>query len=256
MNDSVPPRQEPAVPPVVAEPAPPAAEADAAHAPEDPAAGRTPWSLVLIAVVALSLVFGAWGLWTVLASPGGASEDPGRRLAQLEQEVTTLTRSDQISREANLKLQGALAERDEEIAGLRADLAFYERFVGATAQRRGLTVHELKLAPGGGQVWHATATLTQNLNRGEPSEGELRLLVEGTLDGRLQQLDWNALRQRQDAPPLPYSFKYFQQVEGDIVLPAGFTPTRITARLQPRGGSPVEQSFAWSDATGRSAPDA
>ncbi|WP_024889160.1 DUF6776 family protein [Luteimonas huabeiensis] len=253
MNDSLPPRQEPAVPPVAADPA--RAAAAGAEPPPADAAARTPWPLVLIAVVALSLLFGAWGLWTVLSS-AGAGADPGERLAQLEQEVTTLARSDQISREANLQLQGALAERDEEIAGLRADLAFYERFVGATAQRRGLTVHELKLAPGGGQVWHATATLTQNLNRGEPSEGELRLLVEGTLDGRLQQLDWNALRQREDAPPLPYSFKYFQQVEGDIVLPAGFTPTRITARLQPRGGSPVEQSFAWSDATGRSAPDA
>ena len=140
MNDSVTPRQDPAAPAVAADPVPPA-DADPAQAPGDPAGGRTPWPLVLIAVVALSLLFGAWGLWTVLsAAGGGASADPGERLGQLEQEVTTLARSDQISREANLKLQGALAERDEEIAGLRADLAFYERFVGATAQRRGLTV--------------------------------------------------------------------------------------------------------------------
>src|SRR3546814_19579440 len=48
----------------------------------------------------------------------------------------------QISRDANRDLQGTLAERDEEIAGLRADVAFYERFVGATGQRRGLTVHQ------------------------------------------------------------------------------------------------------------------
>ena len=211
---------------------------------------------LLLAVVAVSLLFGAWGLWAGLRGGGVAGPDAGERIAALEQEVTTLTRSDQISREANLKLQGTLAERDEEIAALRADVAFYERFVGATAQRRGLTVHELRLAPGTDSVWHYTATLTQNLNRDASSEGELRLAVEGTRDGRLEQLDWDDLRQREDAPALPYSFRFFQLVEGDIVLPQGFTPTRVTVRLQPRGGRAVEESFPWSEATARSATDA
>lgn len=211
---------------------------------------------LLLVVVVVSLLFGAWGLWTGLRGGGGAGMDAGARIAALEQEVTTLTRSDQISREANLKLQGTLAERDEEIAALRADVAFYERFVGATAQRRGLTVHELRLVPGTGSVWHYTATLTQNLNREAASEGELRLVVEGIRDGRLEQLEWDDLRQNEDAAASPYSFRFFQQVQGDIVLPQGFTPTRVTVRLQPRGGRAVEQSFAWSEATGRSAADA
>ncbi|WP_244240821.1 DUF6776 family protein [Luteimonas yindakuii] len=214
-----------------------------------------PRMLAAAAVVLISLLFGAWGLWAGLRGGGAVGVD-SEQVARLEQEVTTLARSDQISREANLKLQGTLAERDEEIAALRADVAFYERFVGATAQRRGLTVHELRLAPGTGSVWHYTATLTQNLNRDASSEGELRLTVEGTRDGRLQQLDWDDLRQGEDAPPLPYSFRFFQQVQGDIVLPPGFTPTRVTVRLQPRGGRVVEQSFPWTEATARSAPDA
>lgn len=240
-----------------ARPASPAAVPVAGHREARPGADEpTPWSLVLIAAVAASLLFGVWGLWTGLRGSGVAGEDPAERIARLEQEVTTLARSDQISREANLKLQGTLAERDEEIAALRADVAFYERFVGATAQRRGLTVHELRLVPGVERVWHYTATLTQNLNRDAASEGELRMTVEGTRDGQLQQLDWDDLRQREDAPPLPYSFRYFQQVEGDIVLPAGFTPTRVTVRLQPQGGRAVEQSFPWTEATGRSTPDA
>ncbi len=36
-----------------------------------------------------------------------------------------------------LDIQSLLAERDEQIAALRADVAFYERLVGATAQRKG-----------------------------------------------------------------------------------------------------------------------
>lgn len=214
----------------------------------------------VIAVFLAALAFGGWGLWTVLApdpdDAGTRLETQRERIAALEQQVANLTRSDQVSREANSALQRTLAERDEQIAGLRADVAFYERFVGATAQRRGLSVHELRLEPqptppAAGptpQAWHFTATLTQNLSRGAISQGELTLSLEGSRDGRLQQLDWNALRQQPDAPAIAYSFKYFQQVEGDILLPPGLQPVRLVVRLVPRGGKAVERAFTWGEA--------
>ena len=61
-------------------------------------------------------------------------------------------------------------------------------------------------------------------------------------------LAWTDLRQQPNAPGVPYSFKYFQQVEGDFVLPAGFEPLRVSVRLTPQGGATVEQSFSWADA--------
>jgi hypothetical protein len=223
-----------------------------------PAARR---GLVLGVLVLLSLVFGGWGAWRVFApQPDDARAQISerdrrlgaqrRQIGELEQRVATLSRSDQISRDAMRDLQSTLAERDEEIAALRADVDFYERFVGATAQRRGLTVHELKLQPRGDNVWHFTATLTQNLNRGVVNNGELHLAVEGTLGGRLQRLDWPSLRQQADAEGLEYSFRYFQQVEGDLVLPQGMRPVRIHARLVPDSGRMVEQSFPWEQAAG------
>jgi len=207
-----------------------------------------------VALVLLALVFGAWGVWKVVA--GGEGNRPTaaqlqaqqKKIDQLEQRSATLARSDQISRNANGDLQGTLAERDEEIAGLRADVAFYERFVGATAQRRGLAVHELQLQPQSDLGWHFIATLTQNLNRGAVNAGQLQVAVEGTHAGKLQKLAWTDLRQQPNAPGVPYSFKYFEQVEGDFVLPAGFKPLRVSVRLAPQGGATLEQSFSWAEA--------
>ena len=138
----------------------------------------------------------------------------------MEQRVATLTRSDQISRDANRDLQGTLAERDEEIAGLRADVAFYERFVGATAQRRGLDrARAAAAAPGRpGLALHRHPDPEPQSRRGQPRTPDVS--VEGTRDGALQRLSWADLRQQPDAPGAEYSFKYFQQVEGDLVLPA------------------------------------
>jgi hypothetical protein len=209
-----------------------------------------------LGLILLALVFGSWGMWQVFGQSAGDQPTPAqlqakqRKIDELEQRAATLARSDQISRNANADLQSTLSERDEEIAGLRADVAFYERFVGATAQRRGLAVHELKLLPSGEVTWHFVATLTQNLNRGAVNAGRLQVAVEGTRAGKLQRLAWADLRQQPNAPWVEYSFKYFQQVEGDLILPAGFEPTRVSVRLTPQGGSAVEQSFSWADSQG------
>ena len=207
----------------------------------------------LLSLVLAALAFGGWGLWRAFGpQPANAGERlraAASRIDALEQEVATLKRSDQISRQANADLQGTLAERDEEIAGLRADVAFYERFVGATGQRHGLAVHDLTLeAQRDPQLWHFVATLTQNLNRGAVNRGRLLLSVEASDGGRMQKLDWGELRQQRGAPGIEYSFKYFQQVEGDLILPAGLKPVRVIARLVPASGAPIEQSFTWSDA--------
>ncbi len=238
----------------------PAAVAAATH-PAVPVRNHRPPLMVMWAVVAVALLFGAWGAWRTLG-PGAsdvharlsASEQNGQRLqaelGELQQTVATLTRSDQISRDANRDLQGALAEREEEIAGLRADVAFYERLVGATSQRHGLTVHALRMSPQSGSAWEFQTTLTQNLNRGAVSSGRLSLSIEGTMAGKRRVLAWDDLRQGDKTEGTPFSFKYFQQVKGDVFLPEGFEPVRVTVRLQPRSGAVVSESFSWSDATG------
>lgn len=204
--------------------------------------------IAALLVFLIALLFGAWGVWQVSRGIAPPPCDV-RTTEELAQRVATLERSDQVSRGANTRLQSLLADREEEIAGLRADVDFYERLVGATSQRRGLSVHALRMRQQQPGAWHFTAVLTQNLNRGSVSTGQLTVSVEGSRAGKLTRLDWAALRQQPRAPGVDYSFRYFQEVEGDVFLPAGFTPVRVIARLQPRGGAVVEHSVTWAEAT-------
>ena len=232
--------------------APPGGHEDPpAVAPPPPPPSHHHWVYLGLGVFLLALGFGIWGAWTVFFSGDDASSQSTAAVAarseKLSQEVSTLKRSDQISRDANRDLERTLAERDEEIAGLRADIAFYESFVGATGQRRGLSVHDLDMQLQGGDAWHFVATLTQNLNRGAVNTGRVTLSIEGTRNDRLEKLTWSGLRKQNNAPGVAYSFKYFQQVEGEVLLPKGFKPLRVSVRLVPAGGSAVEQSFPWPD---------
>ncbi len=212
--------------------------------------------LVVMAVLWLGSVIAAWVSATRMAAPGLAkvrqeltitarrADEAEALVGQLRQNVATLRRSDQISRSANTELQASLAEREEEVSGLRADVAFYERLVGATGQRKGLSVHEAVFAPEAGGSWRYTVTVTQNLNRGAISKGEARLAVEGVTGGKLRSLSWDELLQKPGSPGQPFSFRYFQQLEGSIALPEGFTPQRVRVQLR-SGGSTVDQAFPW-----------
>ncbi|HAI58959.1 MAG TPA: hypothetical protein DCM32_03670 [Xanthomonadaceae bacterium] len=211
------------------------------------------WAVGLGWPLSLLLLWG-WMVWraepalTALRAEHARLElehaEVSQALERARQDVATLRRSDQISRAANVDVQQTLAERDEEIAALRADVEFYERLVGATGQRRGLTVHAAEFQPETGGSWRYAITLTQNLNRAAVSSGRMRFAVEGVLGGALATVDWNALRQADDAPGQEYSFRYFQRLDGSIVLPAGFTPQRVRVTLD-GGGGRAEASLPW-----------
>jgi hypothetical protein len=167
-------------------------------------------------------------------------------LDQERQRSAVLGRSDQISRAANLELQQTLRERDEEIAALRTDTAFYERLVGGSAQRQGLAVHALTLSKGGGGDIQYALTLTQTLKRSGLTEGEVTLEVDGIAAGKLTTLDWTTLRQGTDSAPQAFGFRYFQQLEGSIMLPEGFTPHRVKVQVQ-AGGNRADRVFSWQE---------
>lgn len=212
--------------------------------------------LLIAAVLWLGSLVATWMLATRLAAPvvtaaGGTRVDSGKlareqtaQIKDLRQQVATLKRSDQISRNANTQLQSSLTEREEEVSGLRADVDFYERLVGSTGQRQGLRVHEARFAPESAGTWRYTVTLTQNLNRGAISKGNMRFEVIGVRGGKLNTIKWDELLQSPKAPGKPFSFRYFQQLEDSVMLPPGFTPQRVRVTLQGSGNT-VDQTFAW-----------
>jgi hypothetical protein len=155
-------------------------------------------------------------------------------------------RSDQVSRSANDSLQDALTAREDEIAALRADIAFYQRLMGGKAPRQGLTVQQLalrKIGEDGG--YEMRATLTQNLRKGEVTSGSASIRVEGMLGGKLRTLSWEELAERKPELAASFSFKYFQELDVSFVLPEGFTPNRVVLVVKSAQGDQFERSFPW-----------
>jgi hypothetical protein len=165
----------------------------------------------------------------------------------LKMRIAVLERSEQVAKAALVDLQKTLRDREEEIAGVRADLAFYGRLVGG-AKREGLAVHALRLTSvPDSRAWNFAATLTQNFKRGAETTGRLTLSVTGIADGKIETVEWKGLSEESESAGIGYAFKYFQQVNGIIMLPEGFEPNSVRVSAEGAGGRSV-QEFSWEDA--------
>jgi hypothetical protein len=169
--------------------------------------------------------------------------------AALQQRIAVLDRSEQVARAASADLQQTLRDRQEQISALRADLGFYSRLTGSGARREGLAVQAVRFAPSAQpRLYNFTITITQNLKAGQVASGRARISVYGVQAGRLATLSWDELAPETERDGLTFSFKYFQQLKGALMLPEGFTPNRVHAEADAGEIGHAEQDFVWSDA--------
>ncbi len=167
----------------------------------------------------------------------------------LKQQVANLQRDGQVNEVATGALRGTLAQREKELSALRADLGFYSRLVAGNGQRQGLKLQEVKLQPiNGSRGWTLILSLTQNAKRGSEISGNVTVSVEGLRKNKVVTLAWPALGDSAQKDGLPFRFTYFEQLQGTILLPADFRPTRLRIQVKPESGQTVSRAVAWGAA--------
>lgn len=172
-------------------------------------------------------------------------------LQLLEAEKSRLAiaeREADVVRRANALLRSSERERQDEIASLRADLAFYRRLGAANGSQAPLAVHHIELeSTQSPRVYRIIFTLTQKLRWAAVIAGRIELAVDGIQNGVAQHVTQKQLL-AESSEPLNFKFKYFQQFERLITLPEGFKATQLTIRLRPNNlRTPIDQSMDWQD---------
>lgn len=167
----------------------------------------------------------------------------------LKQQVANLQRAGQVNEVATTALRGTLAQREKELSDLRADLGFYSRLVSGNEQRQGLKLQEVKLQPiHGSHGWTLILSLVQNVKRGGEISGNVTVSVEGLRGDKVVTLDWPALGDGAQKDGLPFRFTYFEQLQGTILLPTDFRPTRLRIQVKPESGEAINRAVAWGAA--------
>jgi hypothetical protein len=168
----------------------------------------------------------------------------GAENEQLRAEVAKIRTSLGVDREAQLLLQESLAASEARVAELSEELGFYRRILAPQEGQTGPRVQTFEVAPGElPNSYRLRFLLVQNPQRSGQAQGRVEVLLHGLMHGEAASLRLDQLA----AEPPPFEFRYFQDVEVEVILPEGFAPDLAEIELSggPRSARIGAGSFPW-----------
>ncbi len=220
--------------------------------------GRRLHLLQAASVVAVLLV--GWGLFEYGRYRAGFDTlavtmeriEHARQVAELERNVTELReqkaileQASEIDRQAYGQLEGELGGLREAINELNREVTFYRGIVTPQGGGGVLQLQRLEITPSGiERGFRYQLVLTQAFTKNEITTGVITFSVEG-VEGQSSKILTLAELTDNKIKELAFRFKYFQELAGELVLPAGFVPSRVMVTIEPRGGEKLQKSYDW-----------
>jgi cell division protein FtsB len=174
-------------------------------------------------------------------------------IASLKEEVALLETHREIDREAYKEVEASLTTLQAKIQEQTDAIAFYRGIVSPEDGAAGLKVQDLRLTRGEAErAYKVRLVLVQSLKHDRKVSGDVTLTVEGEKDGAAASYEYAQLLPQETDAGWPFSFRYFQDFDREIVLPDGFTPERITiqVRSKTRSIDSIEATYAWTSSLG------
>lgn len=175
------------------------------------------------------------------------------QIAALKQEIALLETNRDIDREAYQAVEKNLGKLQMKIQEQRDAIAFYRGIVSPADGGRGLRVQDLKVTKGkDDRQYHVRLVLVQVKQHDRSVKGKVDFSIEGAQDGATVTYALEQLLPADADSNWPFSFRYFQDFDRELVLPAGFEPEKINVEVvsHTKSIAGVKQSFLW--ATGQS----
>ena len=164
----------------------------------------------------------------------------------LEFEKAKNSRDLQIKRKAYDEIAETLASTSKEVASLKENIKFYESIIEGDEKKQGLQIKSVSLHDDGiaGQYRYSVIIVNSRFGKNK-SKGKLAIKLEGMQNGELRTINIPAGKSGDSASLL---FKYFQRVDGMIIVPDGFTPQRmhVIARLTSGKADKKEKWYNWN----------
>jgi hypothetical protein len=187
--------------------------------------------------------------------PISSLPEPHPKLEQenirLQEHAIRIQQELKIEQQTRADLSANLIALQDEILELKRQLATYKRLVKSLQeQEQGLHIEELTFSKTATErLFRYRLVLTQGHNRDQFNQGKIEVAIRGIMGGEAAKLNLDTLSK---GNPLTFKFKYFQILEGELLLPAHFKPTQVEVALLPQEDSarPVVQTFAWASLEG------
>ena len=170
-----------------------------------------------------------------------------RKVGDLRQQLADIRLGGEVDNRANEEVRLTVEQLQEEISQQEEEIGFYKSVMVPNVQSKGLRIERLTVdANTEANKFSYSLLLTQIVDKHDYIQGgvEVSLLgVEGGVDRRLILEELNEKKQAK----IGFRFKYFQNIDGELVLPEGFDPVEImiVAKSSGQRGQRLERKFDW-----------
>ncbi|WP_416306330.1 DUF6776 family protein [Neptunicella sp. SCSIO 80796] len=155
----------------------------------------------------------------------------------------------EIEKRANLKAQQDLQQAFSDNQQIRNQLSFYQKVMAPELSDNGFVIDSINFqSTNVEQHFRYSLVLLQQQKRKNFVKGDIRITLQGSSAGQMKEVDMLA----QLDPPktsLTFHFRYFETLNGEVDLPAGFMPEKIVihAKLSSQGSNNAEHErrFDW-----------
>jgi hypothetical protein len=177
-----------------------------------------------------------------------ALEDARAEQAELSHQLGVLTARHDVDRAALELVRQELAGQREQIAGLEEGIRFYRSLMAPGEIAQGFSLRKIELVareePG---RYGFRIVAQQEARKHTPLQGELYAEVSGQEAGEPRSYPLAELSADLESTVLPLRFRYFQSIEGDLLLPEGFEPqaVSIVATLSVPEKAEAREQYPW-----------
>jgi hypothetical protein len=218
---------------------------------------RVIWALSVVGAVLFVYLTYEWGRYdggySVLAM-SQERRDYEAKIGTLDRELTTLrakianaeTARD-VEHKSYADVERGLGELQTQVQRQNEELAFYRGIVAPEDGVGGLRVQRLQVLTGGAEGHYVLrVVLMQSMRQENTISGGVKIELVGTRAKQPARLNLSDLGvEVRDSGEWPFSFRYFQNLETEIAVPADFEPVSVEVAVRSSRQSPFQQSFPW-----------
>ncbi len=168
---------------------------------------------------------------------------------ELRRQVAILDRSSEVDQRATVEVQSTVSTLQDRVAQLEQDIMYYRGVVSAETEDTGLVISQFDIdaIQDSGLYRYKLVLRQQDADGDSYLEGHANVNLVGKQGETQTVLALRDVSAEQDQLDIRLRFKYFQNIEGELALPEGFTPERI--QIAAISTEPVEksitQNFNW-----------
>lgn len=167
---------------------------------------------------------------------------------ELSQQVANLRLASEVDRASSEGVRNQVIELKEKIANLEQDITFYRNLMAPNENQRGLTIGPVDvISTGIPRHYNFKVVMQQFATNHQVINGSLKVTIVGYDGQELRRIPLKDLSEQISDENIKLRFRYFQNIEGQLVLPEGFEPERIelVATSTGQNGKTVEKKFGW-----------